>query len=492
MEPCLNSLIGANETCQVPHLPREDGNTLIVVPCMPGKLARAERTGEVLAVSGIYGEGPGKGKNFPGIPWTNLIPPGSWSEPRGDLFSVILDLRAKRSEYDYYGLEKVCPSGVIKGHCANGHRFAKEVYCGREWCEVCNSKWEKGQAMKPSHGRRFSRWYPKAQQLESMGYWTFTIPMELRAKYRSKKGLTELGHQVQELLKDFGFKRGLRRWHFMGEQGWVYNPHLNCLVDGRFMNRRELRILRRAYSKLLGVKLAIAEYHYFDSPGRKVHALKYITRATFLDWRWDVDMARELRGFRNNVWWGSKLWTGEPVWSLDDLPGEQQSDMSDSQAKIVASLESGTCPYDGLPIEWERFQPISALSELGTGSLGAGYHELPRASPPRYRPDFTHLEQLRVSPGELKRTLGGSFLPAEIADSQLAERLAQHRRWIEFWLWKERGIFPGEILQSGENSPGPGVEILSVGLSVGVQNFNVSPPSSGGADIGYPTREGKN
>lgn len=69
------------------------------------------------------------------------------------------------------------------------------------------------------------------------------------------------------------------------------------------------------------MKLAVAEYHYFESVSEKVYALRYVTRATFLDWRWDEATARELHGFRNQLWWGSKLWEQEPVWSLDDLPG---------------------------------------------------------------------------------------------------------------------------------------------------------------------------
>ena len=233
------------------------------------------------------------------------------------------------------------------------------------------------------------------------------------------------------------------------------------------MDRRELRELRREYSRLLGVKLAIADYHYFDSPGQKCHALSYVTRATFLDWRWDPDLAGELRGFRNQLWWGSRQWTGEPVWSLADLGEEAPSDMSDSQAKIVASLEEGTCPRCGLPLTWERWLPISILPELGGSRLGVGYWELPRTKPPDLRLDFTRYEQAFYGPGELSKTLGGSFLPSQIGVTRFAEFLAQHRRHIASWSWRERGELPGGTKSPGEVYPGPGVEILPVGLSVG-------------------------
>lgn len=401
-----------------------------------GTLDRAERTPGEVAVSGAYRAEPGRGNSCPGSPETNsepftrsegffidgLAPPqrpggaggGSWSGESGDSLGVILEAVAKRSEGDYVNLEKVCPAGVITGSCANGHRFAKEVYCGREWCGVCNGKWEKGKDMLPSHARRFARWYPKAQQFDGVGYWTFTIPLELRGKYRTREALGKLGHQVVALLKSYGYSRGLRRWHFFGDKSDIYNPHLNCLVDSGFMGGEALRSLRREYSRILGVKLAIAEYHYFDSVPEKVHALKYVTRATFLDWRWSADMAKELRGFRNQLWWGSKLWKQEPVWSLDDLPEEQEADMSDSQAKVVASLESGICPYDGLLIEWERFLPISVLPELGGRSLGAGYWQLPTVRLPPYRLDFSELNTRVYWQDLLDRELWHSIAPGGV------------------------------------------------------------------------------
>lgn len=433
----------------------------------PGTLSRAERTAGGPAVSLGVARELASLKNLPVPAKTNSFGGGSWSGPAGDLFRVILETVAKRSGSLQHPLARKCPSGFITGSCDNGHRFAKELYCGREWCPVCNGTWERGELMKPSHGRRFARWYAKAQQIDSMGYFTFTIPEALRYKYRTKVSLSRLGHQIQAILKAYGFRRGLRRWHYFGERGGVYHPHLNCLVDGRFMERRELRQLRREYSKLLGVKLAIADYHFFESPGQKVHALSYVTRATFLDWTWDPDMARELRGFRNQLWWGSRQWTGEPVWSLADLGEKAPTDMSDSQVRAVASLERGECPRCGMPLTWERYWPISILPYMGGRSLGAGYHELPRVKPPGYRLDFTRYERAFVSPGELSRTLGGSFLPSQIGITRSAEFLAQHRRHIEHWLWKERGKLPGGNKFPAEISPGPRVAILPVGMSVG-------------------------
>jgi len=116
----------------------------------------------------------------------------------------------------------------VPGECENGHRFAKTLVCQKEWCPVC------GEDRSIAHNRRWLRWLPKVQQFSSMGYFVFTMPEELRAKYRLKTSkvmvrdgkeiivwthpLAKLSHDIQELLKSFGFSRGLRRWHYFGDK----------------------------------------------------------------------------------------------------------------------------------------------------------------------------------------------------------------------------------------------------------------------------------
>ena len=429
---CLKSISQAQITCQVARITKHVAEKWTLGTSPAGTLNRDERSAEARAVILYRAEGPG----FPGPSPISALVAGQTSGVQGTespgLAGVILDSVAKRSEEDYVNFQKACPGGFITGSCENGHRYAKEVYCGREWCPVCNGKWVKGSDMKPSHARRFARWYPKAQQIDSMGYWTFTIPEGLRSQFRTKEALTALGHQVQELLKSYGYSRGLRRWHWFGDRSRKWNPHLNCLVDGGLLNGKALRAIRRAYSALLGVKLAIAEYHYLTTPGQKVHALRYPTRATFLDAKWDVPMALELRGFRNQLWWGSKRWECEPVWSLDDIPGERAAGTSDIDTRAVAALELGYCPLDGLPIVWGRWQPVKLLPFMGGRSIGAGYWQLPEVSPPLYAYSVAMPAERVPPPGIYKRSLGGSFMPAELVDARKAEFSRQHRRFVAY------------------------------------------------------------
>ncbi|MBA7678632.1 hypothetical protein ES703_86910 [subsurface metagenome] len=281
-------------------------------------------------------------------------------------------------------LENTCDKGkgyFIVAECENGHRFAKELVCNKEWCGVC------GQDDSFAHNRRFARWLPKVMQFEVMGYLVFTIPQELRAKYRTKKALANLGHQVQELLKGFGYSRGLRRWHFFGDKSTKYHPHLNCLVDGGYCPPALLDKIKAAYASLLAVDLADVNYRYRLSPGKMVHSLKYVTRATFRDYELDLEMAMELRGFRNMVVWGRGQWDGEAAWSLADLGGKARAEVEGLDIEAIESLAAGVCPVCGKELTWGEALPIGLLAMVDKKPLGAGYWRLADIRPPPGLPD---------------------------------------------------------------------------------------------------------
>ncbi|MBA7671441.1 hypothetical protein ES703_79599 [subsurface metagenome] len=345
----------------------------------PSLIARHRKYAELRA---IWGQG------LRASPSSGGVVVGTAPGEQGTESPHYLELVAKRSADLDTILAKVCPGYWLMGSCENGHRYAKELYCGREWCEVCGAEWS------AAHQRRFARWVSKATQIKTLGYFVFTIPDELRAKYRRKKALADLGGQVVDLLKSYGYSRGLRRWHFFGDKSRKWNPHLNCLVDGHYIPASKLDRIKAAYARVLGVEVVDIYYRYQRSPGQKVHTLKYVTRATFLDWHWDSEMALELHGFRNQLWWGSKLWCQDPSWSLSDLEGAAaaREDIGELDARAVESLESGICPHCGKPIDWGRVQPIEVLQTMDKRPLGAGYWELESVRAPPGRMDFSELE----------------------------------------------------------------------------------------------------
>jgi hypothetical protein len=251
-----------------------------------------------------------------------------------------------------------------------------ELFCGREWCPFCGQEWS------PAHQRRFSRWLQKGFQMTSMGYFVFTLPVEQRGKYRTKKALSQLGHDIQELLKRYGYKRGLRRWHYFGDKSPEYHPHLNVIVDGGWLAPDSVKEIRREYAVLLGVNIVDVFYRYRKTAVAKTHCLKYVTRATFKDCEWDYELATNLRGFVNMVSWGRGKWNMPAAWSLDDLKGEARKEIEGVDIKAVNSLESGECPKCHSPIAWSKVLPLAVLAaEDDKRSLGAGYWELPEVKP---------------------------------------------------------------------------------------------------------------
>ncbi len=278
-------------------------------------------------------------------------------------------------------------------------QFAKKLVCNKEWCSDC------GKDGSIAHNRRFLRWLPKIRQFESLGYFVFTCPEDIRQRYRSKDSLSKLGHGVQVILKRHGFSRGLRRFHYFGDESEKWHPHLNLLVESGFIGPEELAAIKAEYAALLGVPFAVVNYEYTDKPGKMVHILKYVTRATFHDANWDKEMAQELRKFRNMVVWGlpdrldketgeiiANEWRdkggiladNDAVWSMDDLDSEDKSELEEMNTEAILSIGAGECP--GIDEDkcqacnhrqlkpWSQALPLQLFDVKDFTELGAGYY----------------------------------------------------------------------------------------------------------------------
>jgi|GEM_PF-3382759 len=318
-----------------------------------------------------------------------------------------------------------CPEHWIHGSDDAGHSFAKEIYCGREWCPTC------GQKDSAAHLRRFARWLPKIQSVASIGYFVIEMPLRAREAWHSKTALENAGKLATFVLKgDYEiqqrraageiihksavdkihsrwFTKGLRRWHYFGdapsqigaavesEQGVQqlpllddfsqvkYNPHLNIIIDAGMIAAEKLERIKYMLRQAFNEPQLIVNYSFTAEMGRMVHLLKYVTRATFLDISWDKFLAGSLYGFRNMRSWGK--WEIEsPVWSLADLENSTAAaEVAGLNVAAINSLGRSFCYIDGLPISWTKPQPISLLhfiqekqaSKIQT--LGAGYFRLP-------------------------------------------------------------------------------------------------------------------
>jgi len=275
-------------------------------------------------------------------------------------------------------LELPCPVIAVVGKCEEEeepHDFAKVCICNREWCREADGRC--GGDGGAAHQRRKARWLSKAYKMGGMGGFVLTLPEEVRDQYRTRRALGDLGTAAKRMMQRHGYKRGLRRWHFFGEDhrdhDYVdspkYHPHLEVLVDGGYLRKKQLQAIKRSWANILKVPVSRINIHYKyvqpDDTRRKLHRISYALRPTFTDCRWDEELAYELIGFHNAQTWGSTAdWSGPDLW---EVPAGEDDGVS------VGALEEGRCPVDGTPIKWGGLISVKNLQEPFWEPVGAGY-----------------------------------------------------------------------------------------------------------------------
>ena len=282
------------------------------------------------------------------------------------------------------GKHWACGNWGLAGECEDGHQVAKELICNREYClpgdDGCGGNDGK------AHQRRKASWYPKARQIKAMGKFTITLPPEIRSEYRTKKALGKLGTAVTRMMKRRGYPRGLRRWHLFGEDhhdgqdhhhhGGIhdgdgvpqYHPHAEVLVDGGYLEPEAIEDIKESWARILKVDISRINVHYqYTRDVRKMcHYVSYALRPTFLEWRWDPELAAELVGFHNRQTWGR--WDGPAVW---DIP---VNDDAKPPLEELVMLKEGRCPIDGTPITWRPGVLGMGMVKDSWKSIEAGYY----------------------------------------------------------------------------------------------------------------------
>jgi len=336
------------------------------VQCSLWRLGRAFERDASHAEALKEAESEGRGSPAGAYP-DSLDKPNTWSSERGWQGSF----------------ENVCPGWATVGTCEGGHQYAAELIDGKDWCDNC------GGVDGKMHDRRKGRWYPKAQQISSMGEIIITHPPEIRGRMRDTRELARKGRAYRRMLKRQGFARGLSGWDFFGECHdpvhkaakaetgedclcpRSYLPHFGALVDGGFLEPEKLEAIKVSVARIQGIPRDRVNvfYRYSDEMLKMLHMVNYLCRPTFLDWRWDEEMAVRLKGFRAYQAWGQGKWNDPPAW-------EVPTDRVDVPSEPVQALVKGFCPLDGTVIKWEKDVVNFALitSEAGWSHVGGGYH----------------------------------------------------------------------------------------------------------------------
>lgn len=237
-----------------------------------------------------------------------------------------------------------CSMGFVRGKCTGGHQFAKLLLCGREWCKDC------GKENSYSHQRRIARWFPKVMQMEKFGYLVITVPDQIREASKDKKFLTDFRTYAKRKLQRMGYDKGLIRYHWAGDDGEKWHPHLNILIEETYLSVKKMKELkndlrswfeRRHPETFKNNRPKINLWYNYAKPGtptfdnHKVHKLKYITRATLKVF--NPELAKVIKGFRTTSQWGK--------WKKPE----------EKNTSSLVSLVQNICPHKDCrkPVKWE-------------------------------------------------------------------------------------------------------------------------------------------
>jgi hypothetical protein len=237
---------------------------------------------------------------------------------------------------------------------------------------------------------------PKIRQSRRWGYFVIEWPVSRRGELASKAALQEMGRRITGAFKALGFDRGIRRWHFFGDLGGKYNPHLNILVPTGYIYKGKLGEVKRYLKEVLDCPDIIVHYGYRVGRRKVLHTVKYVCRATFRDYTWDENLARDLYGFRNMWWWGR--------WDNDDVWGDEEMDECELPK---------VCPICGKPIKWKGVVSAEEVASAGAVEVSPDLWVRDRSRPPGVDPP--QLPSVRRASEAFERDLMRSFCDPETA-----------------------------------------------------------------------------
>jgi len=293
--------------------------------------------------------------------------------------------------------------------------YLKSITCGKDWCQDC------GKIGSEAHMRRFSKVLPRFKAMQqaglSIGYLVVTIPIELRHKFKDQEALKAFRDYWRRKLKREGYEYGAIRYHWAGEDGYRWNPHLNILFPAGYIKEETLSEWRKelgqwfsdfceiAPKKFWNGKKMVQEFpkanlnfHYLkpgktekektDSECKLVHWVKYIFRAT--QTQYNKETATIIYKFRNTSIFGKK-----ESWPKIELTQEQI--LAQALKGFEVDEETGEVEKITWHKDWnENIQkfiprriPIGLFGADECQKLSAGfYRRLKREIPMDYKPIY--------------------------------------------------------------------------------------------------------
>jgi len=205
-----------------------------------------------------------------------------------------------------------------------------------------------------------------------------------------------------------GYKYGIWRWHFAGDEGRTWYPHLNILIPEGYMPDEKLNKFKRWIEKKYGVK--VVNYEWTEELGKIKHWARYIARPT-----WNLQNEAEpekFKGMRKYGIWGNKhfkdlkgiLTENEAFFlalalvvdemelkkALNELKeGKMERDLT----LVLYLMQKGYCVKCGRKVKWDfaGFSSWGVLQGLRAGELHRiswnTWVYVPKEGPPPDDPD---------------------------------------------------------------------------------------------------------
>jgi hypothetical protein len=286
-----------------------------------------------------------------------------------------------------------CQEFFVQATCENGHSFKMPILCHREYCTTC------GSVDSHSHIRKKMNAAKRLIGYDYLGYFVFTIPEDVRHKFKNKSSWKNFVRKVKEqLLKKFGMDCGLWRYHWFGDKDYdlqkkfcddlnennntingnkiPFNPHLNVIIprdknnkwiDSEILDFMKDELTNYFHSKGSKVEKAVLHYSYVEEIEKKWHLIRYVTRPTFKPelLEFHPDLAIEIYNFRNCNPFGNKylekfdldeyLMISE---KFDEENSTKEEVLKHNRRKayelVMSKIMDKVCPCCGGSIVWER------------------------------------------------------------------------------------------------------------------------------------------
>lgn len=305
------------------------------------------------------------------------------------------------------GTQYRCTTTYLVGQTKNAEYFAA-VNCGRDWCQDC------GQIHSKAHKRRIEPIFPRLRTSleagQSIGYLVITTPANLREKFLDQEVLKDFRKYWKDKLKREGYRFGVIRYHWAGEDGYRWHPHLNILFPAGYIPEKTLYRWRDELSKWFSEYFKLKPeriwnpqtrkkeqkwpasnlyYHYLkptaeNATSKLYHWVKYVLRAT--QTQPNKATIKVINKFRNTSVFGGKSW---PVTLL-----KEEEILSKARAGYEINEETGEVEK----IEWLKTKDENTGNLIpkkvaaphiwlnNAEQLGAGFFRIPiRVIPADYK-----------------------------------------------------------------------------------------------------------